>query len=440
MSLRSAVPYHFKTDIVGKTLLRYQRLRSERKMKRFTELPNPNLAPPLHTVPYLKELISTHYLHGRYADTHKKVAWVTSGAPVEVLKALGYFTLYPENHAAVCGVRRMAVDLSQAAEKQGYSCDLCSYARSDIGSLITGKTPVGNLPRPDMLLCCTNICQTVLYWYQVLANHFKVPLVIVDTPFIYDEVTDHTVEYVAKQMEYLIETAERVAGHTLSDKKSRQAGLAAREAAMLWAEILECGKHRPAPISAFDQFFFMAPIVDMRGEQVAVDFYQHVLTEIKQRIADGVGAVTNERKRLLWDNLPIWYHVRQLSNMLATQGYCIVTSTYTNAWGELAHMFDADDLIKTAAKVYLHVILNRSTRHKLNTMINMVEAYNLDGVILHNNRSCKPYSIGQIDQRRHLVSEYGIPALLLEADHNDPRSFSELQVANDIETFMEMVG
>ncbi len=439
MSLKSALSYHFKTGVVGKTFLRYERLRAEDKMRRSPVSPNPNLAPLLQTIPRLKELISTHYLHGRYADTHKKVAWVTSGAPVEMLKALGYFTLYPENHGAVCGVRRKAVDLCQAAESEGYSRDLCSYARGDIGSVLTGKTPVGNLPRPDLLLCCTNICQTVLYWYQVLADHFKVPLVVIDTPFIYGDVQDHSVDFVAKQMEYLVETAERVAGRSLTEERALKAGTAGREAALLWNEILECCKNRPSPISAFDQFFLMAPVVDMRGEQVAVDFYRSVLKEVKQRVADGVGSVTNERKRLLWDNLPIWFHVRDMAEMLAEKGYCVVTSTYTNAWGELAHMFDADDLINTAARVYMHVILNRSARQKLDTMVRLVDDYSIDGVILHNNRSCKPYSIGQIDQRRHLVDEKGIPALLLEADHNDSRSFSKKQVADHLAVFMEMV-
>ena len=51
----------------------------------------------------------------------------------------------------------------------------------------TGRSPVGRLPRPDLLACCTNICQTVLYWYRDLARHFGVPLVLIDTPFVYGE-------------------------------------------------------------------------------------------------------------------------------------------------------------------------------------------------------------------------------------------------------------
>jgi benzoyl-CoA reductase/2-hydroxyglutaryl-CoA dehydratase subunit BcrC/BadD/HgdB len=70
----------------------------------------------------------------------------------------------------------------------------------------------------------------------------------------------------------------------------------------------------------------------------------------------------------------------------------------------------------------------------------MSDDFHVNGVILHSDRSCKPYSMGQIDQRNKLIREYGIPALLLEADHNDPRSFSEEQVASRLDAFVEMLG
>ena len=70
----------------------------------------------------------------------------------------------------------------------------------------------------------------------------------------------------------------------------------------------------------------------------------------------------------------------------------------------------------------------------------MVEEYEADGVILHSDRSCKPYSIGQIAQREKLSRDVGVPALLLEADHNDPRTFTEEQVMTRLSAFLEMVA
>jgi benzoyl-CoA reductase/2-hydroxyglutaryl-CoA dehydratase subunit BcrC/BadD/HgdB len=66
--------------------------------------------------------------------------------------------------------------------------------------------------------------------------------------------------------------------------------------------------------------------------------------------------------------------------------------------------------------------------------------YQADGVILHSDRSCKPYSIGQMDQRDLTHKNLSIPALLLEGDHNDPRSYADEQANNRIQAFLEMLG
>lgn len=440
MNLAGAARYHVNVSLLGKGALRFERRRLERRMRAPGFWKDEHLAPPLAVSPWLKELISRHYLKGRYANDHGRVAWVTSGGPVEFLMALGYFVIYPENHGAVCGIRRKTEELSGYAENEGYSRDLCSYARTDIGAAISGKTPVGRLPRPDLLLCCTNICQTVLYWYQVLAHHFGVPLILVDTPFIYREEQAHSVDYVKRQLEDGIAVAEKVAGRSLEPAQLERVTALSKEAVELWKSIMETGRNRPSPITAFDEFIHMAPVVEMRGEAFTVDYYAAMLAELEQRAARGVGAVKGEKKRLLWDNLPIWFRVRKLSEMFASHGLSLVASTYTNAWGELAGLIDPAQPLESAARVYMHPILNRGTGQKLETMRRMAEEYGADGVILHSDRSCKPYSIGQIDQRERLSGALSVPALLLEADHNDPRSFTEEQANNRLAAFMEVLG
>ncbi|NIN67984.1 MAG: 2-hydroxyglutaryl-CoA dehydratase [Anaerolineae bacterium] len=440
MSIGGSLWYHWNVNVLGRAALGWARWQGERRARSGVGWKSEVLARPLRISPRTKELVGRHYLKGRYANLHEKVAWVTSGAPVEFLVALGYYVLYPENHAAICGTVRVAEDLASEAEDAGYSRDICSYARTDIGSVLSGKTPVGSLPRPDLLLACTNICQTVLYWYRVLAHHFEVPLILIDTPFVYSEVTGHDLAFVRRQLEEAIPVAEEVAGTSLDAGKLEEVGRLSKTAAELWMTILERCQHRPAPISVFDQFIHMGPIVEMRGVPATVDFYAAMLEEVDERISAGVAAVKEERRRLLWDNLPIWYRMRWLGEFLGQHGIVIAASTYTNAWGELHHLIDPARPIESMSRTYIHPILNRGTGDKLTTMRRMLEDYHLDGVILHSDRSCKPYSVGQMGQRDKLIKEDGVPALLLEADHNDPRAFSEEQAANRLDAFVEMLG
>jgi benzoyl-CoA reductase/2-hydroxyglutaryl-CoA dehydratase subunit BcrC/BadD/HgdB len=396
--------------------------------------------PSLKSITKASMMVAMHIAKGRKANRQGKVAWVTSGFPVEILSALDYYTFYPENHGAICGSAGQSVTISIEAENQGYSRDLCSYARTDIGALLSGKTPIKKIPAPDILVACTNICQTVLHWYRILAYHFEVPFILVDAPFIYDQAPAHSVAYVQQQIEEAVPQMEAVAGKSLDMGRLREITRLSRTASQLWMEALARAKSRPTPLSAFDQFRLMAPIVEMRGAAKTVDLYADLLLELDERIERGIGVINHERKRLLWDNLPIWYKLDYLAEFLGVRGIVLAASTYTAAWGELAELFDPEHPFESAARTYLHPILNRSTGDKLQKMLQVCEDYQLDGVILHSDRSCKPYSIGQIDQRDQLINQYGIPALLLEADHNDQRAFSQEQITNRLEAFFEMLG
>ncbi|HET7752947.1 MAG TPA: 2-hydroxyacyl-CoA dehydratase family protein [Anaeromyxobacteraceae bacterium] len=414
------------------TLEAWQRRLRPRRAPRETPF-----GPPLESTRKLKELMTAHYYQGRYADGAVPVAWVTSGFPVEILRPLGFHGVYPENHAALCGVRRIVPELSDAAEGDGYSRDLCSYARTDLGCVATGKTPVGRLPRPDLLACCTNICQTVLYWYRALAAHFGVPLVLVDTPYVYGEAKPHHVSYVRAQLEELVAVAEEISGRRMDPDALAEVTRKAKEGSELWGECLATATNRPAPWTGFDGFFHIAPIVTLRGTDACNAYYRQLRDELRDRVSRGIGGLRDERHRLLWDNLPIWFAVREVSTLLASRGFNFVCTSYTNAWAEAGSRVDPADPLGSAGVAYTHVILNQDLRHRQETLARLARDYHVDGAVLHSDRSCKPYSIGQVDLKERLAADLGVRVLLLEADHNDPRAWASEQGDNRITAFME---
>ena len=397
--------------------------------------------PPLQITPKLKELMGKHYFEGRFSEKIRPVAWVTSGAPIEILRAMDFFIYYPENHGAMCSAQKISTELSKYAEERGFSMDLCVYARCDIGSVISGKTPVGKIPRPDILVACSNICQTVIYWYRSLSKQLGVPLVVIDTPFIYGDAPPQHIAYVKEQLERLIEVAEAVTARKLEREKLLKVLRLSADATLLWAEALAASRAKPAPWTAFDQFIHMAPIVTLRGTYECYSYYVELNDELRYRVYKGISAVEDEKIRVLWDNIPVWYRLRELATFLAERGVSLVASTYTNAWCETARFFiDAeDDPLEAMAKAYTYVILNKDLTHKFELMKSMVRDYSCHGVILHSDRSCKPYSIGQYDLRKKLLSE-GIKATVVEADHGDYRFFSDEQVKNRLQAFIEMFG
>lgn len=384
----------------------------------------------------MKELMTRYYIGAKMAEgTDKKIAWISSGGPVEFLIAADIIPIYPENHGAMLGASRMSVELCEVAESLGYSRDLCSYARGDIGSALTKKSPIGGLPRPNFLLACNNICGTVLKWYQALSRFFDVPLFFLDTPFIHHKLIPESIIYVRRQFEELIafieiQTSKKFDRHRLGEVV-RYSG----QAAILWKEVLDQCAHRPSPMSCFDAFINMAPIVTLRGTEEVVQFYRDMKEELKERIIQGMSAVPEEKFRLLWDNIPIWYKMRELSELFSSYGACLVADTYTSAW--VFEGMDTSDPLEGLAQAYTTAYLNISIDLMVERILDLLRRFGVDGLIIHSNRNCKPYSLGQYDMQRLIYQKTGIPGLVIEADMTDARVYSDAQVKTRIEAFME---
>jgi benzoyl-CoA reductase/2-hydroxyglutaryl-CoA dehydratase subunit BcrC/BadD/HgdB len=376
-----------------------------------------------------------HYTSARYLRLGRPLAWVTSGAPVEILRAMGVVAVYPENYGALCGARKQAVPLCQAAEAHRYSADLCSYARSHLGSMFdSSSAPMRGLPRPDLLICCNNICGTVVKWYEAIAGHYNVPLFVLDTPFIHDSFPQQMHSYVRGQLEEMIRFLERTTGRRLELPRLEAVIHLANQAVQLWGEVRALCKAQPSPLNAPDLFVNMAPIVVLRGERGAIRFYEHLRAEVEERVHNGVGAVPEEKHRLLWDNIAIWHHLYRFYNYFVDYGACFAVDTYTGGW---SHSVPPGDPLGGIAQAYATVFLNQSLERRVDLMASLISEYNVDGFVMHCNRSCKPYSLGQYAIKRVLSERTGVPGLIIESDMCDSRTFAREAVRTRIQAFME---
>ncbi|MFP3980309.1 MAG: 2-hydroxyacyl-CoA dehydratase subunit D [Desulfobacterales bacterium] len=392
----------------------------------------------IQAVSRMKEIMTDYYIEAKGArENGRKVAWITSGGPVEPLIAMDVIPVYPENHGAMIGASKMGAQLCEQAEEMGYSRDLCSYARADIGDAVAKTGPIGGLPEPDMLVCCNNICGTVLKWYETAARFFNVPLFILDTPFIHREFTDSARKYVLAQIYEYISFLETHCGRKMDYERMEEVGRLSVEATQLWQSVLDTCAHKPAPMTAFDAFFHLALIVTLRGTQVTVDYYRQLLDELNDRIARGIAMVPNEKYRLLWDNLPVWYRTRWLSEKFAGHDAALVADTYTSAWSGMLPEINGQTFLEAMSETYTKVYINISIDRMFDIVAGMIRKYDVDGMVMHSNRSCKPYSLGQYDLRQMIMDKLGVPTLIIEADMVDERSFSESQIDTRIDAFME---
>lgn len=394
---------------------------------------------PIQSLKQLKQINMDYYgaAHGA-KQNGKFIAYVNAFTPVELLYAMDFIPIYPENHAVILGARKLSAEVAAAAEGMGYSMDLCSYARCDLGSIKTGLSPTWGLPRPDLLLISNSQCGTLTKWFEVLSRMYNAPMFLIDVPHSGHGEHDAPAEkYVRSQLEDLIGVVEHISGHSLDMNRLNEAIRLSQEASTLWARVLEAGAKRPSPMTVFDQFISMAPIVAQRGTQTPVDFYRDLVQELEQRVESGAGACENERFRLFWDNLPIWPELRRLSEFLDKRGAALVTSLYTWAWARLA--VTENDPVGDWTRQYLYTA-NLHLDRRIEEYVEIAQKYELDGFLYHSNRSCKFVSQDIPEVRMAVTERTGIPGVILEADHNDPRLYAVESLESQIDSFLELLA
>jgi benzoyl-CoA reductase/2-hydroxyglutaryl-CoA dehydratase subunit BcrC/BadD/HgdB len=393
----------------------------------------------------MKKFMADYYLeldHASRTGEHK-VAWCSSVGPAEILRAMGFLVYFPETHSAMLGATRMAVDMIPHANALGYSPEICSYLTADVGAYVQGVTPltraygIETIPKPDVLAFNTNQCRDVQDWFAWYAREFEAPLVGIHTHRGVKDVSKSHISSVAKQMEEMIEPLGEISGKQFDMDELKQVVALSRECSDLWKAVLDTAAAIPSPLTFFDGTTLMGPAVVARGTQEAVDFYNILLAELQQRVQDHVGAVEGERFRLYWEGMPIWGRLRAHSELFAHLEACVLASTYCNSW--IFSAFDAEDPFVSMARAYTELFIVRSDEAKERYIKDMIDFFQIDGVIYHDARTCPNNSNDRYGMPQRLEEETGVPALTVNGDLNDLRCLSDEQFNTNVEAFIEQL-
>ena len=373
----------------------------------------------------------------------KKIAWCTSVGPAELLRSFGFEVYFPENHGALLGATRTAMDHIPEAIKCGYSGHVCSYTTADIGAYLKKETPLkthyglSGIPKPDIIAYNTNQCREVQDWFQFFADEFKCPIVGIMPPRHVDEVSQDEVDLVVKQFKNMIPVCEKVSGKKFEHDKFKETVRLSKEATLLWQKVLKTSISSSAPLSFFDGTIHMGPIVVLRGTQIAKEYYTVLLKELEENVKNATGFLPQAKTRIFWEGMPIWGKLRMMSDLFADNGAAVVASTYCSSW--VFDKFDENDPWNSTARAYTEIFINRSEKAKMKMLSDWLKEYKIDGIVYHDTKTCFNNSNAKFGMPQRLKEATGIPALVVEGDLCDLRFFSEGQSTTKIETFLEQL-
>ncbi len=393
----------------------------------------------------LKKLMQKYFLKMKWKQlTRQKTAWVTAGFPVEFLYLFDVFPLHPENSATIAGARRLSQGFIEEAEAMGYSNILCSYMKTNIGAVSKGaKVSQGGLKKPTFMASTGTICDTHVKWFEIQAREMDVPHFVVDVPHYVNKVEDRLddyVDYVVDQFYQYFDFAEKMTGKEINKQKTHEILVLSDELCRLWQEIYELRKHRPCPIGYADTLAAIFPLVISPGTDFGIDFYKELLAEGKEMVKQKRGVIPNEKYRLLFEGIPFWYNIKFFHKLATEHQAVVVYEPYTYSFGPRKRTdLSFDKTLRFIAEMMIHFPYNYNLDERTKYFRNVIKDYHIDGVVLHNNFSCRPQCSAMFDLKKRLTVDPEIPVLIMDGDMNDPRMFQHEQVKTRVDAFVELM-
>ena len=270
------------------------------------------------------------------------VGWCASNFPVEIPETLGIPVVYPENQAAGIAARGGGVRMCEVAEGDGYSNDICAYARISLAYAKVKDAPEQNMPQPDFMLCCNNICNCMIKWYENLAKELNIPMILIDIPLNPDyEVSDAQVAYTKAQFLKAIHKLEHITGKKWDWDKYKKVQEISGRSSRAWLEATAQAKYEPSPFNGFDLLNHMAVMVTARGKEEAAEAMETLLKEYKENHVEGKSTFRGEEKyRIMFEGIACWPWLRATSTGLKSRGINMVTTIYADAFGFIYKDFD----------------------------------------------------------------------------------------------------
>lgn len=381
---------------------------------------------------------------GRAEEEKRPTAAIMiSGNCVELLRACHVLPMFPEVTALQAAIRKKSLPLILKAEQVGYSSDNCAYVKADVGLFLEGQMGPGKpIPFPNLVVCNYVGCNVYVKWFEHLADISGAKLFMLDVPFARtEEPRPEDVRYVVAQLEELIALCEGLSGRRFDIDELRETLALAARAQDGYARCKHLTKHRPAPFDAyFDSINMMGPINVLRGTRAAADFFDVAVAEFEGLVAQGVGPLSEERFRTVFEGPPPYPSYKSFRNLFTKWGAVAVQSTYSTVGGiwEFGFRHDPRRPLESIAEQMLRENLtNRSIVARYGQIKRYVEEWEADALVIHSIKSCRLFSAGQGDMREYFTKDLGVPTLLVESDLEDPRYYAEAQIRNRIDAFFE---
>ena len=394
------------------------------------------------------------------AKEGKPVAWCMvnwwEGDPI--LKAMDVIAVYPENYGTVCAAMGAAQDYLGRSEAEGFPTHLCGYARNCIGYTarmielgdIPPEAPMGGMAKPTFLMSSGGFCDARYKWFQALRRYWDVPVWVLEFPHpgvkeaAMEGAFENIIKYMVEELKAFVDFLERLLGKKMDWDRLSEALDNQEKVFRVWWETNELRKAVPCPMNARDFWTCMVPCYYLSGEKETLDAYRAVYDEVKARVDGGIGAVAEEKYRLMFAELPPW-HSLGFFDKLAERGWNFVIESMGYHPPPPIDMTRVTDPLERVARFtfgyyasgYMNAPLGERSAVGAQPYLNWAREYKLDGILLHPLLTCRTATFWLTHAANVAMERIRVPSLFVEGDIVDLTVFNEAQALSQAEAFEE---
>jgi benzoyl-CoA reductase subunit B len=210
-----------------------------------------------------------------------------------------------------------------------------------------------------------------------------------------------------------------------------------------WRRMLALNAAHPAVFNGVtDGTMYLGVMNALRGTAEGAAFFRELVEELEFKVTHGIGALQDERYRLIFVGVPCYPIFRRFHEMFADRGGVFVSSSYlwfAAGGADLGFEYDLHRPIESLAEGVLIGV-----RHAVDSMlfqdaalIAAVDQFDAGGVVYHPVKSCRTVSTGLAGSRRAVMQARDVMCLFMESDMMDKRVISEAQMKNRVDAFFE---
>jgi len=379
-----------------------------------------------------------------------------------ILKAMDLEVVYPENYGAALAATGVAQQYLDRSDADGFPTHLCGYSRASLGYTsrmmrelegeIPPEAPLGGMPKPIFLMASTAVCDARYKWFQALGRYMDVPVWTFEAPIagvkelFMEGSYQRMVDMGVKHLREFVAFVESVSGKKMDWDRLTETVDLMIEVNRIWHETNELRKVRPCPMHSRDFWSSMPPALFLMGDlEDALQCYRDIYDEVKRRVDSHTGAISEEKYRLLFAELPPW-HSLAFFDRLAERGWNFVIESFGYHPPIPLDLSGVTDPLERITRFSFEIFFgyykdaqeqNAPAGSFAYPYLKYAEEWKCDGAFLHPLISCRSASTHLPWVSNALVERLKVPSLTVEGDIVDLRLFDPEDAMSKAEPFEE---